>query len=194
MAKSLTNTKAFIFGAIYRPPSDTSFYEQFDKVLEHVWVKYKNIVITGDFNCDLTQTESGIITSPLGNRLFNSLAQFNFAVVNKQATRITNTSSTLIDLIVTNKESLISKTRPLDLGILDHMLVYAEVRTKIRRPPPKIIRSRNFKCFNEGDFVRDIESAPWSVCSVFENPDDSYWAWQKIFNDICDKHAPYRGI
>jgi hypothetical protein len=115
-------------------------------------------------------------------------------VVNKQATRITNTSSTLIDLIVTNKESLISKTRTLDLGILDHMLVYAEVRTKIRRPPPKIIRSRNFKCFNEGDFVRDTELAPWSVCSVFENPDDSYWAWQKIFNDICDKHAPYRGI
>jgi hypothetical protein len=141
----MTNTKAFIFGAIYRPASDSSFYEHFDKVLEHVWVKYKNIVITGDFDCDLTQTESGIITSPLGNRLFNSLAQFNFAVVNKQATRITNTSSTLIDLIVTNNESLISKTRTLDVRISDHMLVYAEVRKKIRRPPPKIIRSRNFK-------------------------------------------------
>ena len=68
--KVMTNTKAFIVGMIYRPPSDTSLYENFDKVLEHVWLKYKNIVI----NCDLTQMESGIITSPLGNRLFNSLA------------------------------------------------------------------------------------------------------------------------
>lgn len=76
------------------------------------------------------------------------------------------------------------------------MLVYAAVRTKIRRPPPKIIQTlqplqpRNFKHFNPADFARDIESAPWSVCSVFDNPDDCYWAWQKMFNDICNEHAP----
>ena len=29
-----------------------------------------------------------------------------------------------------------------------------------------------------------MENAPWSVCSVFDDPDDSYWAWVTIFKDI----------
>lgn len=28
----------------------------------------------------------------------------------------------------------------------------------------------------------------------FENPDDNYWAWLKIYTDIWDKHAPYRDV
>ena len=26
-------------------------------------------------------------------------------------------------------------------------------------------------------FTRDIAEAPWSICSVFDDPDDCYWAW-----------------
>ena len=110
-------------------------------VLDKVWVKYKNRVIVGDFNCDLTSTASGTITSPLGNKLHSSLAQRNFVVVNNQATRVTTRLSTLIELVVTNDDSLIKHIKTLDLGISDHMLVYAAVRTKIRRPPPKIIHT-----------------------------------------------------
>ena len=29
-----------------------------------------------------------------------------------------------------------------------------------------------------------MENAPWSVCSVFDYPDDSYWALVTIFKDI----------
>ena len=36
--------------------------------------------------------------------------------------------------------------------------------------------------------------APWSVCSVFNDPDDCYWAWSHIFIDICQVHAPYREV
>ena len=60
---------------------------------------------------------------------------------------------------------------------------------RTERPSPKIIRTRNFKSFNLADFVRDIEVAPWSVCSTFHNPVDSNWAWKKILTNICDEHA-----
>ena len=36
--------------------------------------------------------------------------------------------------------------------------------------------------------------APWSVCKVFDDPDDCYWAWTHIFGQICNKHAPLREI
>lgn len=66
--------------------------------------------------------------------------------------------------------------------------------TRVTRSPPKIVRTRNFKRFNQKDFVQDIEQAPWSVCSAFDSPDDSYWAWLQIFTDISIKHAPYRDV
>ena len=116
--------------------------------------------------------------------------QLNFVVVNNQAR-----SSTLIDLVVTNDKSLIKYTKTPDLGISDHMLVHAVVRTKISRPPPKIIRIRNLNTSTPQNSFGILNRLPWLyICSVFDNPDDCYWAWQKIFNEICSEHAPYRDI
>ena len=53
----------------------------------------------------------------------------------------------------------------------------AVCRQKIRRLSPKIVQGRTFKRFNQIEYIRDMENAPWSVCSVFDDPDDSYWAW-----------------
>ena len=47
-------------------------------------------------------------------------------------------------------------------------------------PPPKkkkkkIVSFHIFKRFDQEAFMEDIENAPWSVCSVFDDPDDCYW-------------------
>ena len=75
-----------------------------------------------------------------------------------------------------SKCGLVKNTKTLELGISDHMLVHACMRTKVRRDPPKIVKARSFKRFNREMFMKDIESAPWSVCSSFDDPDDCYWA------------------
>ena len=36
-------------------------------------------------------------------------------------------------------------------------------------------------------FRDDIESAPFHIASIFNDPDDNLWAWQYLFNDLCDK-------
>lgn len=188
------NSTSFIIGNIYRPPSDSSFFDTFHVMLEKVWVKYKNVVLLGDFNCDFTLSDEGVIISTTGRRLQRILQQLNYTVVNEQPTRVTCDSSTLIDLVISNKPELVKSTSTLELAISDHMLVFASVMTKIKRPPPKIIHARTFKRFDEDEFKRDIEKAPWSVCSVFDDPDDCYWAWSHMFNDICQRHAPFRQI
>ena len=62
---------------------------------------------------------------------------------------------------------MVKETKCLELGISDHMLVYASLTTKVKRPPP-------VSKFNTGNFRKDIEEAPWSVCSTFDDPDDVY--------------------
>lgn len=36
--------------------------------------------------------------------------------------------------------------------------------------------------------------APFHVTRIFEDKDDVLWAWNLIFKEICDKHAPCRKI
>jgi hypothetical protein len=48
------------------------------------------------------------------------------------------------------------------------------------------VKARSYKHFNKEQFAKDIEEAPWSVFSIFDDPDDCYGAWLNIFNDICD--------
>ena len=191
--KILVNSTAFVVGTIYRPPSDLTFFKSFQLMLEKVWLKHRNVVILGDFNCDFAARKfDGTLSSDYGKKLQSLLQQFDYTVVNNQPTRVTSNTSTLIDLVITSKVEMIKSTRILDLGISDHMLVHASVKTKVQRPPPKIVKARTFKNFDRVEFSKDIRDAPWSVCSVFDDPDDCYWAWSHIFNNICQRHAPYR--
>ena len=59
----------------------------------------------------------------------------------KEATRITPSTETLIDVIATNKPELVRTTGVLPLGITDHSLVYATLRLKRKRPTPQSLQS-----------------------------------------------------
>ena len=139
-----------------------------------------------------TCRDGDIIRSNLGKKLQNIIQQVGLKVINKEPTRVTDQSSTLIDLIIVSKNIQIKKITNLELGISDHMLINGIIKTQIKRPHPKIVRARSYKNFNPNKFQQDLETAPWSVCFIFDSPDDCYWAWCKLFADISD--APYREI
>ena len=109
-------------------------------------------------------------------------------------TRVSLTSSTLIDLIVTTRKDLIRGAGSFPLGISDHNLVYASVRLASKRPPLKIVQIRNYKNLNEESFKRDIECTPFHVATIFDDPDDSLWMWSKLFLQIAEVHAPLKKV
>ena len=43
-------------------------------------------------------------------------------------------------------------------------------------------------------FRHDLDTAPFQIASIFDDPDDHLWAWQCLFNDICDEHAPWKEV
>jgi hypothetical protein len=55
-----------------------------------------------------------------------------------EPTRVTEISSTLIDLILTNRAENILSTGVIHLGISDHSLIYAEGKFKLSRSSPTI--------------------------------------------------------
>lgn len=177
-----------LFSVLYRPPDAGDFFNLIASPLEKAWLKSSNIVLLGDFNCDFFVQELNT------NKLQSIFNAFNMQNVITEPTRTSATSSTLIDLIVTTRKDLVSSTGTFPLGISDHDLIYATLRLKNKRPPPKIIKIRDYKRMNIENFRRDIETAPFHIASTFEDPDDLLWAWQNLLDDICDDHAPWKEV
>ena len=184
------NTSA-LFSVMYRLPDDNDFFSLIEQSLEKAWLKSSCIILLGDFNCDFSTREDW---NGNGAKLRSIFEMFNMENVIQTATRITLTSRTLIDLIVTTRKDSVGITGVFPLGISDHNLIYATLCLKNKRPSPKFITTRNYKRLDEERFRNDIETAPFHVASVFEDEDDVLWAWQHLFNSICDEHAPLKQV
>ena len=74
-------------------------------------MKYKNIMIVGDLNCDFARSDEGVIYSSMGKKLQDILLQFEPQVLNNEPTRVTDQSSTLIDLILSSKDIKVKETK-----------------------------------------------------------------------------------
>ena len=84
-----------------------------------------------------------------------------------EATRLTPTTSTLIDFIVTTKKDLVKQTRVFPLGISDHNLVFSTLKLRMKRSPKKIIKRLDLDTFRA-----DIAAAPLHVATVCNEPDN----------------------
>ena len=91
----------------------------------------------GDFNVDLTQTEA----LGKGNELLRLTESYGLLQLITTPTRITNTSSTLIDHIYTNISAYCIQSGCIEAGISDHLPVYALFEKFYFEPP--LQRSQN---------------------------------------------------
>lgn len=90
--------------SIYRPPIGDfkNFKSTLDKTLEQISTEGKEIIILGDFNCNVLPKRLASESKELRD-LFN-LYQFNQLI--RSPTRITDRTATLIDLAYTKAELL----------------------------------------------------------------------------------------
>ena len=108
---------------VYRPPDNCDFFTVFPRSLEKVWMKFTNIVLVGDFNCNLLKNSHGELPHD-GNRLTRIFQQFSMSNVIEGPTRVTSHSKTLIDLIVSTRKDLVKLRGTCPLGISDHDMIY----------------------------------------------------------------------
>ena len=61
-------------------------------------------------------------------------------------------------------------------------------------PPSSLITRRSFKHFCKSSFEDDLSCVPWSILDVFDDPDDKVEAFNFLFADVLDCHAPLKTI
>jgi hypothetical protein len=110
----------------YRPPdSNIELLECFENFLKKLDDENKEIIITGDFNCDLLKKD---YVNPNIKMMKDLIDIYQLQQHIDKPSRTTNYSQTLIDLILTKIED--NKTIDsgvIELGISDHSLVYIQL-------------------------------------------------------------------
>ena len=113
----LSPQMSFTLIVIYQPPSsNVSFYDQFKKVLCQCDFK-KEVIVMGDLNLNWEDMSSR-------KKLKQITDSFNLTQIVKGPTRITNSTSTQIDLILTNRPERITKSYNVVTRLSDHNMCW----------------------------------------------------------------------
>ena len=111
------------------------------------------------------------------------------------STRITPSSSTLIDHIYTNKPTAVTDVSVGSLSISDHFPIsccWSTKLPKVKKGGHTFITYRSFKRFNENDFLFDLSNAPFSDIYNESDPNNALSMWYQTFLTVLNKHAPLK--
>ena len=141
--------------------------------LERSYLKSSDIFPLRDLNCDYDDSSD----TAYSNMLQTILDNFNMQKIISKPTRTTIESSLLTDLIVTTHRYLVSSTGVFPLGISNLDFIYATLRLRHKRPPPRVIKIWNYKNSDGKSFKSDLVNTPFHATRCFEDMDDVLWAW-----------------
>ncbi|WAQ98450.1 hypothetical protein MAR_005864 [Mya arenaria] len=154
-----TKCKSFLIGSLYRhPESKVAWKEIFDTHIENVQLEEKEIIILGDINRDLLNSE-------INDEWSSYILSLGLKQLIKQPTRESSTSKTLIDHIYTNCDQNICNVSVPKIGISDHypILCTRKLNYKEKINSHNFIKYRSFRSFSEESFLSDLIRIPWDV-------------------------------
>ena len=181
-----------LIASMYRSPRDKKFLDNFKVTLDMISHR-SNIIILCDLNIDLSRStnESDIATIRKYKTILNSNKLTN---VIKDFTRITSSSKTLIDHALVTDTSKVVTSGTYDPCISDHSLIYTVLRLKPPRQAPRFKISRNYRNVDWDKVREDMSQVPWWITSVFDDIDDTVWAWQTMYENVVNEHIRSRQV
>ena len=130
----LPKTSPLTVEIMYRPPSQTNFLEILNMTFEKVDVDKKEIYILGDFNINMYHNnryivrDDNTISSKFLSHDIKNYHQFctmhGLKQLIQSPTRVTCSTSTLIDHILTSAPSRVSQKGVINVGVSDHQLIF----------------------------------------------------------------------
>lgn len=184
------NSRPFLIATWYRPPcSPTDLFSSYESFIDKVDSLDLEYYLLGDLNCNLASSTPDANTRHLLE--ISDLYGLNQLI--NEPTRVTESSSTLIDLIFTNHADKVSCSGVSHIGISDHSLVYVyrKLSSDLSSKGHSYISYRNFRNFNRDNFRNEISQQDWSF-DESEDPNLVWSNWKTKFLRVVNSHAPIR--
>ena len=185
---SRQHCKGILLTTIYRPP-DTSKYlhKDFNAVFNSMVTKAsgesKEMIVLGDMNVNFLVPEEN-------KNLKSVLELLGLKQIIEKPTRITETSRTLIDVILTNTPANISCTDVIATGIGDHDMPGCVRKINNGRFNPRLITCRDYKTYNARNMNSELKKVDWTPFYSQRNVNEAWAKMKNILSDIFGRHAP----
>ena len=194
------NCPNVLLACVYRPPNATNeYFECLVDSIEKASTEDKEMVITGDMNFAYVFDEN-----LHSNPLFMIENLFSLTQLIKSPTRVTLTTSTLLDVILSSCPDNHSITGVHKSTFSDHYLIYTNLNISPKLKKHREIRFRNYNNFNIEACLNDFSTAYSKLSDILKVPMDlnnsnsslmldEYWQkWKDTFITISDTHAPFK--
>ena len=176
-----------LLATAYRPPSCDNFWEHIDSNIDHVRDAYdiKHIVLLGDLNADFNTVH--------GRHLNDLCVNHSFTCHIQEPTRITATSKTCLDQIISNIPNLVTGclvTPPVSNN--DHCTV--SIKLNMRIPKERCYKRQIWK-YSEGNYAgfrAALETADWEHCFVNNDIEEACSKWTDLFLKIASEFIPVK--
>lgn len=179
----------------YRPPDAP--YSCIGSLMHSLFIdmspEVDSVVLLGDLNVNFLNKKRADVSY-----LENILQSLGLVQIIRDPTRVTDSSSSLIDVLIVDKN-----VNP-DVGIVDtsnifghngkritdHKLVYCDVRCDKPRPKAKFVSYRNFKDFDCDRFIEIASSLCWDTIESLQDVDHIANTLTSNITQVFDMCAP----
>ena len=181
-----------LLGTMYRSTrilATQQWLAQMENMLSDLSTSWDGLlVITGDLNIDMLKPNA-----PLTKQYTDLLYTLNLTQHVEKATRVTRTSETLIDHIVSNDPKRVTYTDVIPCSnVSDHDAPYACPNIRVERFVPRFKIIRNERGFQEEEYIRDFTSLPFSVIQVVDDPEEKLEMFTNLITECIERHAPLK--
>ena len=185
-----------IIGVLYRMPNSSIevFNDRITDILNVANRENKLIYLLGDINIDFLKTDEHSPTSSFVDTLYS----YNVFPLITKPTRVTKTSATLIDHILTNNLDSESRHKQgiLCTDISDHYAVFhiSKNNKNLNDNTVVPILKRDMRLQNVQTFVNEINAVNWEQVTESNDPQMAYSEFHKIISLNYNKSFPYRKL
>jgi len=145
------------------------------------------IVVVGDFNFDIL-SKSRVLSDYI-----NTLSDFHFIQHVVDPTRVTSTSATLIDHVVTTPNLTVSRCYQA-VGLSDHHCQILEVDVPVVRLLSHSVMVRSFRNCPWNEVREFLSTVPWQVIDIYDSVDDMWCFISCILHECLDQFAPLHSV
>lgn len=183
----IQKAKNILITTVYRPPNGSkylqnNFTEHFNDLLSNK--KSKEIIILGDLNINYLKRND--------NEDIKHLLTLNgFSQMVDKPTRITKESSTLIDIIATNKSENIVITDVIPVSLSDHDMIICVRKINNLKYKARYIKTRNYTRYDPVKLQSDLKAVDWTPVLQCIEVNRALKYFTEILSCVFNKHAPY---
>ena len=192
LSQPSVSAKDIIIGVVYKPPNTNveTFLTNFSAVLEKLSKENRPTYLLGDKNIDLLKYNHH------SESFLNQILCYGFFPKIDRSTRVTNTSATLIDNILTNVHDKNLFSGIWTATVSDHLPVFITLPHQLskRGASNRFEKKRVYSPQNFEVFQKELNAVDWSMVYGTQDMNEKYTCFSNIVGDVHDECFPFKSV